>query len=78
MEERLVQVRGEGGLGLGNSSRGRGKWTDMGCIWEAYPIRADDGLNRERLLLHALCPLHSSHCFVLLLKHSRHAVLPRS
>lgn len=46
-EERLVQVREDGGLNASDSTRGRAKWTYLGYILEAYPTGTDDGLDRE-------------------------------
>lgn len=48
MEEmRLVQVREDGGLNSGDSTRGGVKWTDLGYILKAHPRGADNGLHGE-------------------------------
>lgn len=77
MEGSLVQVREDGGLNSGDSTRGRAKQTDLGCILEACPMKAADGLEREKRLSHS-AHFSLATSFLLLLKHSRCAVIPSS
>lgn len=45
-EERLVQMREDGNWNSDDSTRGRAKWTDWGCLVGAYLTGADDRLDR--------------------------------
>lgn len=78
-EMRLVQVREDGGLNSGDSTRGGVKWTDLGYILKAHPRGADimgyTGSNYYCTLFAHF--ISTTLFFLLLLKHFRHVVIPR-